>query len=263
MHTNSVNAYYEGSERELARRYLADDYPNLTKEFFDAAILHRYQLYPHIPEIAAFTSFAGKNVLEVGIGQGIDHSMFAKAGANLTGVDITDKHCRMSRHLLATHGLESNIVRADARELPFADASFDHVYSCGVLLLFPEIDRALEEIRRVLRPGGSTTIMLYNKRSIHYYIKTLMYCGFVLREDLMLGHDTMIDWYTDGIGYIKTYHYGPSDLSGLFSSFRRVEYRTDCLTREQLPEIGLPHNQRVKRWLENRFGFFLWIRAWV
>lgn len=188
--------------------------------------------------------------------------MFASQGACTTGIDLTPKHCVITSLMLKALGAKSRILRADARSLPFEAACFDHVYSCGVLLLFAEIGRALAEIHRVLRPGGSTTIMLYNRSSLHYWLKTRLYYGWALGENAVLGRDTVLDWYTDGIGYPKTWHYGPRDLPGLFGAFSRIEYRTSCLTPEQIPEIGLPRDGTARAWLEKRFGFFLWIRAW-
>lgn len=259
----TITEYYEGSDRELARRYLADQYPEFNREYFEAAVRHRYGLYPHIPEVADFDRFKGRDVLEVGVGQGTDHYMFARAGARLTGIDLTQKHCDITSLFLQTFGFTPRIVRADARSLPFADESFDHVYSCGVLLLIKDIKVAINEIYRVLRPGGSATIMLYNRASIHYWIKTRLYYGWALKEDRVLGRETVTDWYTDGIGYPKTYHYSRRDLAKLFGHFSRIEYRTACFTSEQIPQVGLPVDSRLMNWLESRFGFFLWIRVWI
>lgn len=261
MTPTGVVDYYQNSERELARRYLAERYPRMDESYFRAAIRHRYELYPEIPEIADFGAFAGKDVLEVGVGQGTDHYGFAAAGARLHGIDLTPRHCEITRLLFETLGGETTLARGDARSLPFPGSRFDHVYSCGVLLLFPEIDRAIAEIHRVLRPGGSATIMLYNKASLHYWLKTRLYYGWALGEDAVLGRDTVLDWYTDGIGYPRTWHYAPRDVPRLFAAFSRVQWRTSCLTPEQLPEVGLPRHASARAWLEDRFGFFLWIRA--
>jgi len=259
---DAVVNYYQKSDKELARRYLEHRYPSLTKEYFEAALRHRYDLYPHIPEVANFNAFNDQDVLEVGVGQGSDHLMFAQSGARTTGIDLTRKHCEITQRCLELFGYQSRVLVADARTLPFASNAFDHVYSCGVLLLFREIEAALNEIHRVLRPGGSTTVMLYNRRSIHFWIKSRLYYGWALNEDRLIGANAVTDWYTDGIGYPRTFHYSPSDIPRLFAAFRNVEFRTTCLTPEQIPEIGLPDSPRARRWLEERFGFFLWIRAW-
>lgn len=258
---SEVQEYYELSNKELAQRYLGGQFEVGTRHYYEAALAHRYGLYPEIPRIAAFDSFADKRVLEIGVGQGADHFMFAKGGARLSGVDLTEKHCRMAEQFLNCYGLSSDIHHADACELPFPDASFDHVYSCGVLLLVKDIERAIAEIHRVLRPGGTVTVMLYNKRSIHYWLKTRLYYGWVLGEDRAIGRQAVNDWCTDGPGYVKVFHYGPSDLKRLFVGFDDICYETSCLTPEQIPEIGLPRDSRSREWLERHFGFFLWATA--
>ncbi|MDD5757807.1 MAG: class I SAM-dependent methyltransferase [Desulfobulbaceae bacterium] len=254
----SVSKYYNGSDRELAQRYIRDIADIGTKEYYEAALAHRYGLYPEIPRIAAFESFKDKDVLEIGVGQGADHFMFAKGGASLSGIDLTEKHCRMTRQFLDAFGLHSNVLNGSACNLPFPSASFDHVYSCGVLLLVQDIEKALSEIYRVLRPGGTVTLMLYNKRSLHYLVKTRLYYGWMLGEDKAIGRQAVNDWYTDGPGYVRVYHYAPRDLKWIYKGFCDIAYQTSCLTPEQMPEVGLPLDNKASRWLERRFGFFLW-----
>lgn len=256
---STVIAYYQHSDNELARRYLRETYPEFTAEYFQAALEHRYGLYPHIPVVADFIGFKGKDVLEIGVGQGADHYMFAKSGARMHGVDLTPRHCEITRLFLDLFGLSSDIRNESACNLPFSDESFDHVYSCGVLLLIDDIAKAIAEIWRVLRPGGTATIMLYNKRSLHYWFKTRLYYGWAMQEDYFLGKETVNDWYTDGVGYPNVWHYQPSDLSELFKAFSQIEYQTACLTPEQLPLFKI--SKALLKKLESRFGFFLWVKV--
>lgn len=253
-----VAEYYGSSDKELAQRYIGGKFVFGSPEYYQASLRHRYGLYPEIPRIAAFDSFQNKDVLEIGVGQGADHFMFAKGGACLSGVDLTEKHCRMTRQFLDTFGLHSNVLNGNACDLPFPGESFDHVYSCGVLLLVRDIEKALCEIYRVLRPGGTVTLMLYNKLSLHYWVKTRLYYGWMLGEDKAIGRQAVDDWYTDGPGYVRVYHYGPRDLKWIFKGFSDIAYQTSCLTPEQMPEVGLPRDKKASQWLESRFGFFLW-----
>ncbi len=204
----------------------------MDERYFRAALEHRYALYPEIPVIAEFDGYRDRDVLEVGVGQGSDHFMFASGGARLAGIDLTPRHCEITRLLFATLGASTRLYRADARSLPFAAESFDHVYSCGVLLLVREMDRALSEIHRVLRPGGSTTIMLYNRSSVHYWLKTRLYYGWALGENTVLGRDTVLDWYRMASA-TQTWHYGPPTCAALLG-FARVEY-LPLLTLKQFP----------------------------
>jgi ubiquinone/menaquinone biosynthesis C-methylase UbiE len=66
-------------------------------------------------------------------------------------------------------GLQGRFVHHDAETLPFDDNSFDVVYSNGVLHHTPNTRRVVAEIRRVLRPGGKTIIMMYAENSLHYW----------------------------------------------------------------------------------------------
>ncbi len=75
----------------------------------------------------------GLKVLEVGVGLGADHQQFADAGAELYGIDLTEKAVEHTRKRLAYLGLESNLSVGDAEDLDFPDESFDLVYSWGVL----------------------------------------------------------------------------------------------------------------------------------
>lgn len=66
-------------------------------------------------------------------------------------------------------GLNGSVVHGDAEHLPFENAMFDRVSSSGVLHHTPCMSAALAEIRRVLRPAGEATIVVYNKSSLHLW----------------------------------------------------------------------------------------------
>jgi ubiquinone/menaquinone biosynthesis C-methylase UbiE len=126
----------------------------------------RYELEPYILTFADFAGARDRGVLEIGVGLGADHQRFAAAGARLTGVDLTDRAVAHTRQRLAALGLRSRLQSADAENLPFDDASFDVVYSWGVLHHSPDTPKAIDEVWRVLRPGGTARIMIYHSHSI-------------------------------------------------------------------------------------------------
>ena len=121
------------------------------------------------PFIADFADFASTHVrsasLEIGVGVGSDFIRFVRAGARATGVDLTQHSIELVRRRLELEGLDADLRKADAEHLPFPDASFDVVYSWGVLHHTPDSDRAIAEAQRVLRPGGRLCIMLYARHS--------------------------------------------------------------------------------------------------
>ena len=127
----------------------------------------RYELEPYLREFARFEDARGLDVLEIGVGMGADHCELARCSPrSLSGVDLTERAVEFARKRLAFYGLTSDLRQADAENLPFADESFDYVYSWGVLHHSPDTKKAIDEVWRVLRPGGRARIMIYSKWSI-------------------------------------------------------------------------------------------------
>jgi len=135
------------------------------RRFFADLERERYELEPYIRDFARFEEGRGRRVLEIGVGAGTDFVQWVRAGADATGVDLTDAGVALTRERLALEGLQARVEVADAEALPFADASFDLVYSYGVLHHSPDTPRAIAEVRRVLRPGGRARIMMYHHPS--------------------------------------------------------------------------------------------------
>src|SRR5580765_4543064 len=114
-----------------------------TREFFDEVERHRYQEYaPWMPEVMGFDQFAGQRLLEVGCGMGTDLLQFARGGAQVTGVDLTPRSIQISRQHFAVYDERGDFALSDAEQLPFANESFDAVYSNGVLHHTPDTARA-------------------------------------------------------------------------------------------------------------------------
>ena len=256
-----VRDYYQHSDDELAQRYIKD-IPFLSREYCERALDHRYTLYPFVEPFVNFAEWSGRDVLEVGCGQGADLSRFATAGARAHGCDLTAKHCAISRQFVTQMGARAYIAQSDATVLPFRSESFDLVYSFGVLLLVEQLDRAIEEIRRVLRPGGTVITMFYNQLSVHYLLKTLQYYGVVCDLERLLGPRRLVDWFTDGYGYPRTYHQSPDTLRQAFRRFAIDQLIVRNLTADQLPLVD--RNQYPAAfwsWLESRAGFYLMLKA--
>lgn len=142
---------------------------------FNAQAAERYRLEPYIADFAGFASARGETILEIGVGLGADHQRFAEAGAVLTGVDLTERAIANTAERFRVMGLTSDLRVADAEQLPFADASFDRVYSWGVIHHSPDTPQAAQEILRVLRPGGRFAVMVYHRRSFVGYMLWLRY----------------------------------------------------------------------------------------
>jgi SAM-dependent methyltransferase len=118
----------------------------------------RYSTYPWLYDAAEFRKHQGEKILEVGCGTGCDLLQFAKHGAVATGIDLTTTHVELARRRVGDLAV---VHEADARNLPFEDASFDYVYSHGVLHHSDEPENIVREMFRVLRPGGRINVHVY------------------------------------------------------------------------------------------------------
>lgn len=114
---------------------------------------------------------AGKHVLEIGPGGGGHSCLFKKHGARVTVADITpERALSATRKLSLMAGSTSTGFNADGENLPFTDNSFDIVYSNGVLHHSENTDKCIDEVLRVLKPGGLAVIMLYSRHSAIFWL---------------------------------------------------------------------------------------------
>jgi ubiquinone/menaquinone biosynthesis C-methylase UbiE len=145
------------------------------RQYFEEISRRRFQGREwHVPMVAKFDSFRGKDVLEIGCGVGTDGIEFAKNGANYIGVDLTPKSVDLTRERFRVFGMPGRFEVANAEDsLPLPDASVDHVYSFGVIHHSPAPEKIVGQIYRVLRKGGTFTVMLYNRSSVNYYIEIM------------------------------------------------------------------------------------------
>ena len=133
----------------------------------------KYFVEPHIPGFAQFERWNQQSVLELGCGIGTDTIEFAKAGATVTAVDISQESINIARARMASESVamrgpgQATFHCEDIEELPsfHTDACFDLVYSFGVLHHTPSPRAALRRARSLIRSGGELRIMVYNRLS--------------------------------------------------------------------------------------------------
>jgi ubiquinone/menaquinone biosynthesis C-methylase UbiE len=150
-------------------------------EFFREIEDERYKYQGHILNILASINWRGKKVLEIGTGVGTDARKIIGYGGIYTGINVDQGSAVMTGKALEVFSLPGAVKQCSATSMDFNDLSFDAVYSFGVLHHIPDVESAISEIRRVLKPGGELLIMLYNKTSINYYLEIMFLRKLFLR----------------------------------------------------------------------------------
>jgi SAM-dependent methyltransferase len=203
-----------------------------------------------------YAAFNGKSVLDVGCGNGYVLSKYAREGADVFGIDLTDAAIGLSQARFALLGLEGTFQVADAEALPFADGTFDCVCSMGVLHHTPDTPRAVAEIYRVLKPGGRLIVMFYHRDSVLYR------WNFPLRR-LLSGKTTQqLVNEVDGIGNPKGDVYSRAELRRLLGRFKDLEFFAGVLSGWMvLPRGGRFLPARLLRPLASRWGWFLYAKG--
>lgn len=220
--------------------------PEGTIEWSDEIEENRYALEPFIHAFAQFTRWRGKKVLEVGCGVGTDCLQFARAGADMHAVDLTEKGVEITRRRLALNGLSADVRVGDAEALPFEDNLFDLVYSWGVLHHSPDTEKAVSEAHRVLKPKGRFVIMLYNRRSI---IAGRLYLHYGLKAGRPFR--TFRDILASHMESAGTKAFTVSELRQMFSRFDR-QHISPVLTAGDIERFP----KWLHRWLPPAWGWF-------
>jgi 2-polyprenyl-3-methyl-5-hydroxy-6-metoxy-1,4-benzoquinol methylase len=140
-----------------------------SREYFDEVEARKYLVEPHIPGFAEFEKWRGKKVLEIGCGIGTDTINFARHGARVTSVDLSEKSLELARQRTVVYGVQDQVqfYRGNAEELSnlVPVEAYDLIYSFGVIHHTPHPELVLEQARRYARPGTTVKIMVYHRRS--------------------------------------------------------------------------------------------------
>jgi ubiquinone/menaquinone biosynthesis C-methylase UbiE len=182
-------------------------------------------------------------VLEIGVGLGADHQQFAEAGADLWGIDLTERAVEHTRRRLSAFGLGSQLALGDAEHLDFPDETFDRVYSWGVLHHSPDTPKAFDEVWRVLKQGGCASLMIYHKRSMIGFMLWLRY-GLLAGQPLR----TWADIYAHHLESPGTKAYTFAEARQLCARFADCRIAT-VLTHGDL--LASQAGQRHRGWLLN------------
>lgn len=141
-----------------------------TEQYFEEVNERRYYVEPHLRDFASFHLWRGRRVLEIGCGIGSDAEQFARHGAEYVGIDLSHDSIELCRQRFTVFGLEGSFYEMDGADWNGLATlgKFDMVYSCGVLHHYPEVGVVIDNVHKVLNPGGEFRFLVYAKNSWKY-----------------------------------------------------------------------------------------------
>ncbi|MGE5296557.1 MAG: class I SAM-dependent methyltransferase, partial [Solirubrobacterales bacterium] len=242
-----------------------------SREYFDEVEARKYFVEPHIPAFAEFERWNGKKVLEIGCGIGTDTMRFARAGAHVTAVDLSQESLAVAARRATVFGLEDRVTfyQADAERLSDSVPveTYDLVYSFGVIHHTPHPENAIAEIRRYMGPGSTLKLMVYHRYSYKVLWILLKYGkgAFWKLDELVARHSEA------QTGCPVTYTYSRKSVRDLAKGFTVDRIMVDHIFPYRIPEYTRYQYKKVWyfgmlpapvfRWLENRAGWQLCLDA--
>ncbi|HVP28115.1 MAG TPA: class I SAM-dependent methyltransferase [Myxococcota bacterium] len=247
-----------------------------TRAYFDQVEARKYFVEPHIPRFAEFERWRGRRVLEIGCGIGTDTVSFARAGATVTAVDLSERSLALARQRIAVCGLEGvRFVEADVERLGEALPAepYDLVYSFGVLHHTPDPDAALRALRPYVAPGGTLKLMVYHRRSWKV-LSILARAALARGPQAFLDARRLVARYSEAqTGCPVTYSYSRREARAWLAraGFRVEEIEVDHIFPWRVADY-VEHRYRREPWLallppavfralERRLGWHLLLTA--
>lgn len=222
--------------------------------------IFRYSLQDYMHQSFEFEKYAGKSVLDLGCGAGIDSAEFARNNAIVISADFSMTSVKMTSKLLKEAGLPVDVVCADATNLwQFRDSVFDCVYSFGVLHHIPDVGKALSEIKRVLKPGGIFMGMVYHRDSLLYGYSIIYLHGIKEKQLRKLSEKELAAKYSERKEDNPfTRVYAKNEAKELFS-----KYFNPCELTVRYNVIDLPGHRKVKVEIDDKYelGWHLIIKG--
>ena len=176
---------YDWHEKVGHEPYSAAWFEEIDRRFVYGARLFAHDKRP-FDRIIPFERIKGQRVLEIGCGMGLHSELLAGAGADLTSIDVSETSIHATKARLQLKGLTADVRQMDAEISDFADESFDFVWTWGVIHHTSRTGTVIQNIHRVLRPGGEARIMVYNLEGMSAYVTIVQryLLGFWKRRSL-------------------------------------------------------------------------------
>lgn len=246
-----------------------------TKAYFEEVEARKYFVEPHILRFAEFEHWRGKRVLEIGCGIGTDTINFARNGAYVTAVELSDKSLGIAKQRAGVYGLGNQIkfYCGSAEELDrFVPVEpYDLIYSFGVIHHTPHPERIIDQIRNYTHPGSTIKIMVYHR----YSWKVLWILLTYGKARCWRLKELVVRYSEKAKGCPCTYTFTRSQLHRLLEKhgFKIKEIWADHIFPYRIADYVqfryikawyfryIP--QRLFRWLEQHFGWHLCVTLGV
>ena len=196
-----------------------------TLEYFEEVEEKKYKVEPHIPEFANFSNWKGKKVLELGCGIGTDSINFARNGADLTCVELSEASIEICKKRFKEYGLNANFFVGNIEELssflPLDE--YDLIYSFGVIHHTPNPKKVVSEIKKYCKEGTAIKIMLYSKiswKAIEFFILHGYKFNFNFSKTIQYFAEAQLMCPV-------AYTYTLNDLKSIFSDFKIDSIKKD------------------------------------
>lgn len=170
---------YDWKQRLGVIEFSPEFYSEIDRRFFADAAHYMPPRTRPFDALVPFDRLPEWDVLEIGVGSGSHAQLLTQHCRSYTGIDLTDYAVCSTRTRLALFGLPGRVERADAERMPFADDSFDYIWTWGVIHHSANTDQVLREMHRVLRPGGRATVMVYHRSALYTLIYAALLRGII------------------------------------------------------------------------------------
>ena len=224
--------------------------------------------YPLLSKVIDYKLLKGKKILDIACGTGWSSEQFARAGADVTAIDITPKAIELTKKRFEIYKLKAEILAADAENLPFPDNSFDYILAWGCLMHMPNTQKAINEIYRVLKPGGKFGAMMYNKNSLHWRYFIFFGKGILKLKLLKYSKQDLANRYTDGAeigGNFLTKFFSKNEIKKMFNKFSglMVDIYDSYDILDNFPHRFLPLGRILPFFVKNFFSRLLGLSLWI
>ena len=242
-----------------------------TIQYFNEVEKRKYFVEPHIKKFAEFEKWKGKKVLEIGCGIGTDTINFARAGAEVTAVELSEKSLDLVSKRAEVFNLEDRIktycVDAEKLSKVVPVENYDLIYSFGVIHHTPNPEKIVEEIEKYSKKGTVVKIMVYYRYSFKVLWILINYGkgAFWKLKELIAKHSEA------QTGCPVTYTYSKKEAKQLLKNFEIVEISIDHIFPYKISNYTKYKYTKVWyfrylpnfffRWLERNFGWHLLITA--